>query len=56
MNVIYEVICIGNSVKVSAIDAHTGVEVAIVGNARMPLYSLKANALRKLRRALEKQK
>jgi len=50
--VLFEVIAIGNTVKVTAIDPDTGLEASIVGAATTTLYSLKANAMRKLARVL----
>ncbi|MDX2223262.1 MAG: hypothetical protein SFV21_10960 [Rhodospirillaceae bacterium] len=50
--VLFEMMVIGNAVKVSAIDPRTNTEVSIVGSPAMSAYSLKMNALRKLERAL----
>lgn len=44
-----EFISIGNSVKVSALDPETGIEVSIVGPARASEAQLTQNAVRKLR-------
>lgn len=52
--VLFEFYRIGNAVKVSAIDAKTGTEIAIVGAASMPESTLRALAVRKLRYVLEK--
>lgn len=52
--VLFEMVVIGNAVKVSAIDPITNTEVSIVGSPAMPAYSLKMNALRKLERALRR--
>jgi hypothetical protein len=46
---------IGAFVKVTAIDAETGVEVAIVGPANGGDSLLRANALRKLEAALRRR-
>ncbi|MDX2143920.1 MAG: hypothetical protein SFV19_11240 [Rhodospirillaceae bacterium] len=46
--VLFEVITVGNAVKVIAIDAITGIETSIVGSPTMTAYSLKMNAMRKL--------
>jgi hypothetical protein len=54
--VIFEFQQIGNSVKVSAIDEKTGVEVSIVGPASALRSDLEKVARAKLMRALEKQK
>ena len=53
--VIYEFYQIGNSVKVSAIDPVTAVEVAIVGPANAPRSQLQRNALQKLKYVLNKR-
>ncbi len=50
--VLFEVRAIGNAVKVSALDPVTNTEVSIVGSAFASPYSLKVNALRKLKAAL----
>ena len=53
--VLIEVQQLGNAVKVSAIDPATNTEVSVVGSAHMTLYSLKMNAVRKLRAALRRK-
>jgi hypothetical protein len=53
--VLFEFHRIGNSVKVTAMDVTTQVEISIVGNVRAPQAQLKAVALRKLQYVLEKQ-
>ncbi len=50
--VLFEVRVVGNAVKVSALDPVTNIEVSIVGSAYASPYSLKMNALRKLRAAV----
>jgi hypothetical protein len=50
--VLFEFVTIGNAVKVSAIHVATNTEVSIMGAPAMSQYTLKANALRKLRAAL----
>ncbi|MBI3452247.1 MAG: serine hydroxymethyltransferase [Rhodospirillales bacterium] len=50
--VIFEFRSIGNSVKVSAIDSETQIEVSIVGPTSASEASLRATALRKLDRAI----
>jgi hypothetical protein len=50
--VLFEFITIGNTVKVSALHVATNTEVAVVGAATMSAFTLKANALRKLRARL----
>ncbi|MGE3477459.1 MAG: hypothetical protein AB7H70_16780 [Rhodospirillaceae bacterium] len=52
--VLFEIVAIGNAVKVSAIDPVTNTEVSVVGSIAMSAYSLKMNALRKLKARLRK--
>ena len=52
--VLFEIIAIGNSVKVSAIDPHSNLEVSVVGPVTASPYTLKMNALRKLKARLRK--
>ncbi len=52
--VLFEIRPMGNAVKVSAIDPATNVEVSIVGSAHASPYTLKMNALRKLKSVLRK--
>ena len=52
--VLFEVKVIGNAVKVSAVDPRTNIEVCIVGSAHASPYSLKMNALRKLKSVLRR--
>jgi len=52
--VLFEVRAIGNAVKVSAIDPVTNIEVCVVGSVYTTPYSLKMNALRKLKSVLRK--
>ena len=53
--VLFEFRRIGTSVKVSAVDAKTGIEVSIVGSASAPQEMLRRTALAKLRYVLEKR-
>ena len=53
--VLFEVKAVGNAVKVSALDPLTNIEVCVVGSAYASPYSLKMNALRKLRAVLRKK-
>jgi hypothetical protein len=53
--VLFEVRAIGNAVKVSAIDPVSNVEVCVVGSVHTSPYSLKMNALRKLKSVLRKK-
>ena len=52
--VFFEFVRVGNSVKVTAIDAETGKEAVIVGMPTLSRYSLEQAALRKLQRLLAK--
>lgn len=52
--VFFEFVRVGNSVKVTAIDAKTGKEAVIVGMPTLSRYSLEQAALRKLQRLLAK--
>lgn len=53
--VLFEIHRIGNSVKVAAIDPITNTEVVVVGSPHMSPYSLKINAIRKLRYVIAKK-
>jgi hypothetical protein len=53
--VFFEFHQVGNFVKVSAIDAESGLEVSIMGPANAAPVTLRANALRKLEAQLRKQ-
>ena len=50
--VLFEFVTIGNAVKVSALHVASNIEVSLVGSPNMTPYTLKANAVRKLRAAL----
>jgi hypothetical protein len=52
--VLFEMIAMGNSVKVSAIDPHSNLEVSVIGPLTASTYTLKMNALRKLKARLRK--
>jgi len=52
--VLFEFVRIGNSVKVTAIDAKTGREAVIVGLPTLSRFSLQQAALKKLQRLLAK--
>jgi len=54
--VLFEIHQVGNSVRVCAIDPITNTEVVLVGAPWMSLYSLKINAIRKLRYVIAKNK
>ncbi|RAI44767.1 DUF6898 family protein [Rhodoplanes roseus] len=53
--VLFELTAIGNSVRVVAIDAATGVEVTVVGPLTAPRWELQRLAMRKLERRLARQ-
>lgn len=53
--VLFEMRVIGNAVKVSAIDPISNVEISIMGPATASPYTLKMNALRKLKSVLRKR-
>lgn len=53
--VLFEYFNVGNAVRVCAIDPITNTEVVVVGSAYMSHYSLKMNAMRKLKFMLEKK-
>ena len=50
--VIFEIIRMGDYVKVSAIDPVSTVEVSVVGPSRGPIEPIKQIALQKLKRAI----
>lgn len=52
--VLFEFHQVGNSVRVSAIDPRTNTEVVVVGSPYMSPYTLKMNAIRKLKYVLAK--
>ena len=54
--VYFELIRIGNSVKVSAIDPTTNIEVSIVGSPHVGIEALKRVAIRKLSYVIRKQR
>jgi hypothetical protein len=53
--VLFEVRALGNAVKVSALDPRTNTEVSVMGSAYATPYSLKMNALRKLKAVLRRK-
>ena len=53
--VLFEFVVQGNFVKVMAVDPQTGIEVAMVGDARSPKQTLENLATRKLKMAIHKQ-
>jgi hypothetical protein len=50
--IIFEIIRVGDYVKVSAVDPVTMIEVSAIGPARGPVDAIKQVALQKLRRAI----
>jgi hypothetical protein len=52
--IIFEIIRMGDYVKVSAIDPVTMVEVSVVGPSKGPISVVKQVAVQKLRRAIER--
>ena len=53
--VIFEFLTVGTSVKVTAVDAETGIEVSIVGDRATPESMLKRVAKQKLEYVMAKQ-
>jgi hypothetical protein len=53
--VLFEIVAIGNAVKCSALDPATNTEVSVVGSVYTSPYSLKMNALRKLKAVLRRK-
>lgn len=54
--VLFEYYNVGNAVRVCAIDPITNTEVVVVGSVHMRPYTLKMNAIRKLKYVLAKKK
>ncbi|MBF0093135.1 MAG: hypothetical protein HQL34_01170 [Alphaproteobacteria bacterium] len=54
--ILFEMMRVGNAVRVTAIDPATGTEVVLVGSAQASPYTLKANAARKLQAVIAKKK
>jgi hypothetical protein len=53
--VLFEFVTAGPAVKVSALHVPTNIEVSLMGSAAMSPFTLKANAMRKLRAALQRR-
>jgi len=53
-DIIFEIVRVGGSVKVTAIDPVSLMEAAVVGPANYPFELLKRTALRKLQRVIER--
>ena len=56
MEVLFEFKKIGNSMKVTAIDAETGTEVSLQAPANLPQKLMEKNAIAKLQYVLNKNK
>tara|TARA_R110000787_G_scaffold28283_31_gene77326 strand:- start:1066 stop:1275 length:210 start_codon:yes stop_codon:yes gene_type:complete len=54
-DVLIEIYQVGNSVKATAVDVRTGVEVSIVGSPSVGEEMLKRNAVKKLQYVLRKR-
>ncbi|ABC22630.1 DUF6898 family protein [Rhodospirillum rubrum] len=55
-DVLFEIRQSGAMVRVSAIDAESGIEAVLVGPAAAGLHTLKTNALRKLAFVIERER
>jgi len=53
--VYFELYVVGDSVKVSAVDGETGIEVSIVGSAKLPQAELERVALNKLHYVMKRK-
>jgi hypothetical protein len=53
--VYFEIVAIGNAVKVTAIDSATGIEVSVMGPSSATQASLQQLALQKLKRRLTRE-
>jgi len=53
--VLFEFVTVGTAVKVSAVHVPTNTEVVLMGSAAMSPFTLKANALRKLRAVMQRR-
>jgi hypothetical protein len=53
--VYFEFHSVGNAVKITAIDAETGIEVAVQAPASLPQADMQRLALRKLQRRLQSE-
>ncbi len=54
--ILFQIITIGNAVKVIAVDEATGTEISLMAPRNTPLPSLKAAAQRKLAYVMNKNK
>ncbi len=54
--VLFEMYQVGNSIRIVAIDPITNTEVVVVGSPYMSMYSLKINAVRKLKYVIAKKR
>jgi len=53
--VLFEIVVVGNAVKVSALEPRSNTEVCVVGSVYASPYTLKMNALRKLKAVLRRK-
>jgi len=51
----FEIREVGNIMRVTVIDPYTGIEIVVVGSPQMSLFSLKVNAVRKLKYVIAKK-
>jgi len=54
--VLFEMYKVGNAIRIAAIDPITNTEVVVVGSPYMSMYSLKINAVRKLKYVIAKKR
>lgn len=54
--ILFQIITIGNAVKIIAVDETTGTEVSLMAPRNTPLSSLKATARKKLAYVMNKNK
>ena len=52
---LFEIREVGNIMRVTVIDPYTGIEIVVVGSPQMSLFSLKMNAVRKLKYVIAKK-
>ena len=51
----FEIREVGNIMRVTVIDPYTGIEIVVVRSPQMSLFSLKVNAVRKLKYVIAKK-
>lgn len=54
--ILYQIVAVGNAVKITAVDPETGTEVSVAAPRNTPLPSLKAAAVKKLAYVINKNK